>query len=135
MKMGAIGGINKIKQNNGKYKYQTKQGWERKPVVYISFYDLCRYANWMHYGCPNTGKCTIKTTEGTAIQGAYDTSKFGTQSKKSIKEGIKELNILYQTETNDTKQLIMIQQYKVKINIIYIRPNHQHLQVSKKQIT
>lgn len=85
MEIGAIGGINKIKQNNGEYKYQAKQGWERKPVVYISFYDLCRYANWMHYGCPNTGKCTIGTTEGTATQGAYDTGKFGTKSKKSIR--------------------------------------------------
>lgn len=85
MAVGVIGGIDKIKTDNGEYKYQAKQGWEKKPVVYISFYDLCRYANWMHYGCPNKGRCIIGTTEGTETEGAYNTSKFPKKTKKSIR--------------------------------------------------
>lgn len=51
----------------------------------ICFYDLCRYANWMHYGCPNKGICIIGTTEGTENKGAYNTIKFNKKNKQAIK--------------------------------------------------
>lgn len=75
METGVCGGIMRVKDSVG-VRYIPKSGWENKPIVYISFYDLARYANWMHYGCPNNGVSEIGTTEGTANQGAYDTSDF-----------------------------------------------------------
>lgn len=74
MSTGVTGGI--IKRNvNGKTQYYVKPGWEKKPVTYIGFYELARYANWLHYGCPR-GEQRVGTTEGTADKGAYDTSQF-----------------------------------------------------------
>lgn len=75
MTTGACGGILRNKTANG-FEYICKEGWERRPVVYVNYYDICRYCNWLHYGCPNNGKCELGTTEGTKSQGAYDTSDF-----------------------------------------------------------
>lgn len=61
---------------NGSYHYECIEGWAKRPVVYISFYSLARYANWMHFGCPNTGQSEFGTTEGDDKQGAYDTRDF-----------------------------------------------------------
>lgn len=83
METGVCGGIARIKDSVG-VRYVPKPGWENKPIVYISFYDLARYANWMHYGCPNKGISEIGTTEGTDSQGAYDTRDF-----EIVREGIK----------------------------------------------
>lgn len=69
------GGIVRQKTVDG-YSYHCKEGWENRPVVYISYYDLARYANWLHYGSPNTGNSTLGTTEGDKKNGAYDTSDF-----------------------------------------------------------
>jgi len=74
MSSGACGGITRTKRD-GLFEYHCKDGWEIRPVVYINYYDLARFANWMHYGCPS-GKCELGITEGTASQGAYDTSEF-----------------------------------------------------------
>lgn len=71
------GGIDRIENiADRSYSYQSKDGWADKPVSYIGFYDLARYANWLHYGCPSTGKSELGTTEGTGELGAYDTSDF-----------------------------------------------------------
>lgn len=75
MEIGACGGINRKIENNI-IRYSCKKGWEDKPVVYVNYYDICRYSNWLHYGCPQTGKCELGTTEGTAKQGAYNTEDF-----------------------------------------------------------
>lgn len=75
MATGACGGIKREKKQ-GKYKYTCKENSGNRPVVYINYYDVCRYANWLHYGCPSTGKSEMGTTEGTDTQGAYDTTDF-----------------------------------------------------------
>lgn len=72
---GVCGGIIRAGMK-GEYSYKCRPGWENKPVVYISYYDLARYANWMHYGCPVTGKSILGTTEGNEKQGAYNTTDF-----------------------------------------------------------
>lgn len=72
---GICGGIIRL-ERNGHYQYKCRQGWENRPIVYIGYYDLARYANWMHYGCPQTGKSVIGTTEGNEVSGAYNTSDF-----------------------------------------------------------
>ena len=72
---GVLGGINRLKHGD-EWRYETKPGWSERPVNYIGWYDLARYANWQHYGRPATGQCVKGTTEGTAIDGAYDTTEF-----------------------------------------------------------
>ncbi|HUG26027.1 formylglycine-generating enzyme family protein [Piscinibacter sp.] len=56
--------------------YSVKKGYEDLPVTFVSWFDAARYANWLHYGRPTTGTSGIGSTEGTATQGAYDTSGF-----------------------------------------------------------
>lgn len=75
METGICGGIIRLTDGQ-KYRYECKPGWENKPVVYVSYYDIARYANWMHYGCPSGGASIIRTTEGTDKLGAYDTRYF-----------------------------------------------------------
>lgn len=51
---------------SGSYVYSTMSGRERYPVNYVSFWDACRFANWLHNGQP-TGPQDAGTTE----DGAY----------------------------------------------------------------
>jgi sulfatase modifying factor 1 len=51
----------------GAYRYEAVAGWEKKPVVYVSFLDGMRFANWLHNG---RGKGDTET-------GAYDIAKHG----------------------------------------------------------
>lgn len=71
---GVTGGIVRM-QNGDSISYKVKQGFGRKPVTYIGFYELARYANWLHYGCP-VGHQVLGVTEGNTVEGAYDTSNF-----------------------------------------------------------
>ena len=34
----------------GNYTYSVIQGRGNKPVIYVSFWDACRFANWLHNG-------------------------------------------------------------------------------------
>jgi len=53
----------------GSYMYSTIAGREGKPVNYVNFYDVLRFANWLHNGQP-TGAQDWTTTEF----GAYNMS-------------------------------------------------------------
>jgi formylglycine-generating enzyme required for sulfatase activity len=75
------GGIEKIRNENTIH-YQVKEGYEKKPVTFVSYYDAIRYVNWLHYGKPDQG--TLNSTEGDALNGAYDTSDIE-QPNKVIK--------------------------------------------------
>ena len=55
---------------SGSYRYDAKVGFENKPVVFVSFLDALRFANWLHNGQPS-GPQDASTTE----DGAYS---FGT---------------------------------------------------------
>jgi len=44
-----FGGILRVGAT-GQREYLVKTGMERKPVNYVSFFDACRFANWMHNG-------------------------------------------------------------------------------------
>ncbi len=76
MTTGALGGIDRIVEADGHFVYRCKANWENRPVNYIGWYDLARYANWMHYDRPSGGKSELGSTEGNARQGAYDTTDF-----------------------------------------------------------
>ncbi|THK41173.1 formylglycine-generating enzyme family protein [Methylophaga sp. SB9B] len=60
-------------QNNDKYIYISKLGYEQLPVTYISWFDAIRFINWLHYGRPAPGFSGLGVTEGTDSIGAYDT--------------------------------------------------------------
>jgi formylglycine-generating enzyme required for sulfatase activity len=75
MEAGVLGGIARA-GSAGAWTYRAKDGWADKPVVYIDYFSAARYANWLHYGCPETGNSEPGTTEGDAARGAYDTRLF-----------------------------------------------------------
>lgn len=75
MSNAVLGGI-VCSRASGSCRYAPKPGWERRPVTYISWFDLARYANWLHFGRPDRGVCAVGTTEGTDTIGAYDTRAF-----------------------------------------------------------
>ena len=52
--------------NSGSYKYSVASDFANRPVNYVSFWDSCRFANWLHNGQP-TGLQNASTTE----RGAY----------------------------------------------------------------
>lgn len=83
MSQGLFGGIDRIEQE-GSFAYCSKPNYNKKPVVYISWYDLARMANWYHYGKPCTGQSKLGTTEGTNKQGAYDTRYFPKNYQDSV---------------------------------------------------
>ncbi len=49
----------------GSFTYSARPGRENHPVNYVSFWDGCRFANWLHNGQP-TGSQAIATTESGA---------------------------------------------------------------------
>lgn len=53
--------------SSGNYTYTVRSNMGNKPVGYISFWDRCRFCNWLHNGCPE-GVQSAATTEN----GAYD---------------------------------------------------------------
>ena len=50
----------------GSYTYSVASDWANRPVNYVSYWDSCRFANWLHNGQP-TGLQDASTTE----RGAY----------------------------------------------------------------
>jgi formylglycine-generating enzyme required for sulfatase activity len=75
MGQGVLGGITR-QVHEGHYQYKVKDGWGKKPVNYVSWFDIARLANWYHYGKPQGGTSRLGTTEGNATLGAYDTTGF-----------------------------------------------------------
>jgi formylglycine-generating enzyme required for sulfatase activity len=49
------GGILFVPKNSSGEKYVVKDGFENKPVVYVSFTDAVRFANWLHNGAGPDG--------------------------------------------------------------------------------
>ena len=49
----------------GSYSYAVKAGRTANPVVFVSFWDALRFANWLHNGQPS-GAQNASTTEGGA---------------------------------------------------------------------
>lgn len=60
-----IGGIERS-GSAGSYVYSPRPGRGNRPVNYVSFWDACRFANWLHNGQPVGGQ-NLSTTE----DGAY----------------------------------------------------------------
>jgi len=52
--------------SSGSYIYSVDPSWANRPVNFVSYWDACRFANWLHNGQP-TGLQNASTTE----DGAY----------------------------------------------------------------
>ena len=48
--------------SSGSYTYSVADDWADRPVNYVSYWDACRFANWLHNGQP-TGVQGAGTTE------------------------------------------------------------------------
>lgn len=62
--IGSSGGITRL-GSPGSYTYSTINGRANNPVNWVSFWDSCRFANWLHNGQP-TGLQNASTTESGA---------------------------------------------------------------------
>ena len=84
MMTGVAGGI--VRERDGKsFRYASKPGWARRPVTYLTWFSLARYANWHHYGRPDTGIQSLGSTEGNDREGAYDTRSFPATSRGRVR--------------------------------------------------
>ena len=71
----------KIQQSGtaGNYSYSVAADWANRPVNYVSFWDACRFANWLHNGQP-TGLQSAATTE----DGAYTLNGYNGDDGRTI---------------------------------------------------
>jgi formylglycine-generating enzyme required for sulfatase activity len=74
MDLGFAAGIRRS-GSPGSYTYSVKPGMGSKPVTYASFWDVLRFANWLHNGQP-TGAQNNSTTE----DGAYTMTPEGIEA-------------------------------------------------------
>ena len=65
---------------NAPYHFQVAPGLSDRPVNFVSFWDACRYANWLHNGQP-TGSQGPATTE----TGAYNLDGYNGSDGQSIR--------------------------------------------------
>jgi formylglycine-generating enzyme required for sulfatase activity len=67
-----FGGISRS-GTSGSYSYAAKVGFAVKPVVFVSFYDALRFANWLHNGqgtgSTETGAYTLLGGSATPTNG------------------------------------------------------------------
>lgn len=72
------GGIRRERMSSG-WIYSVKPGYENLPATCMPWTAAARYCNWRSYGCPDTGRSELGTTEGDAEWGVYDTRTWVTQ--------------------------------------------------------
>lgn len=63
MSSSALGGIDRI-GSAPDFSYMVKAGYGDKPVVYTSFWDATRFANWLHNGSPSGAQDDTTTEDG-----------------------------------------------------------------------
>ena len=63
--MGSLRGGIIRSGSSGTYQYSLISGREQMPVVYVSFYDALRFANWMNNGQPSGAQDATTTEDGS----------------------------------------------------------------------
>lgn len=64
----------KIQRNgsSGSYTYSVAADWANRPVNYVSYWDACRFANWMHNGQPSGRQNSLTTEDGAYTLNGYN---------------------------------------------------------------
>jgi formylglycine-generating enzyme len=65
--------------SSGNYGYSVAPDWANRPVNYVSYWDACRFTNWLHNGQP-TGAQGAGTTE----TGAYTLNGYNADDGQTI---------------------------------------------------
>ncbi len=50
--------------SSGNYTYGVNPAYASRPVIWVSFYDAARFANWLHNGQPSGAQSASTTEEG-----------------------------------------------------------------------
>ena len=66
--------------SSGSYEYSANTGWENRPVVFVSWYDTLRFANWL-----NNGQLTGVAGAASTEYGAYDMSLQSTDPSSIVR--------------------------------------------------
>lgn len=61
------------------YTYSVAADWANRPVNYVSYWDACRFANWLHNG-QKSGAQDVTTTE----RGAYTLDGYNGNDGRTI---------------------------------------------------
>ncbi len=56
----------------GSYMFSVAAGYANRPVNYVSFWDACRFSNWLHNGQPTGAQGTGTTETGAYTLGGYN---------------------------------------------------------------
>lgn len=67
---------------SGSYTYSVVDDWANRPVNYVSYWDSCRFANWLHNGQPSGAQGAGTTETGAYTLGGY-TSQDGHEIQRS----------------------------------------------------
>jgi sulfatase modifying factor 1 len=64
----------KIQQSgsSGSYTYAVASDWANRPVNFVSYWDACRFANWLHNGQPTGPQNTLTTEDGAYYINGYN---------------------------------------------------------------
>ena len=57
--------------SSGSYTYSVASDWANRPVNYVSFWDACRFVNWLQNGCPTGLEDNSSTEDGTYALYSY----------------------------------------------------------------
>ena len=63
MESNSRGGIDQFGASPN-FRYAVRAGMGDKPVIYVDFWDCCRFCNWMHNGMPSGDQDDTTTEDG-----------------------------------------------------------------------
>ncbi|HET6455565.1 MAG TPA: SUMF1/EgtB/PvdO family nonheme iron enzyme, partial [Armatimonadota bacterium] len=58
--------------SSGSYTYSVASDWANRPVNSVSYWDSCRFANWLHNGQPAGLQDLTTTEDGTYLINGYN---------------------------------------------------------------
>jgi len=56
----------------GSYTYSVAANWANRPVNWVSCWDACRFANWLHNGQPTGVQNALTTEDGAYLISGYN---------------------------------------------------------------
>lgn len=56
----------------GSYTYSVPSDWANRPVNYVTFWNACRFVNWLHNGQPTGPQDASTTEDGAYLMAGYN---------------------------------------------------------------